>query len=81
MAEKSEGMATVPSSAKPESLMMASAPTARVHHDVPTSPTEPSARSITGTPSIMEAPMRSRNVAATPSARRAIRARKLARRA
>lgn len=59
--------------------MIASAPTAWVHQEVPTSPTEPSARSITGTPSIMPAPMRALSVAADPCARRDIRSRKVAR--
>ena len=59
--------------------MMVPSPTASRHHEVPTSPTEPSARSITGMPSIMLAPMRSRSVAATPSARRVMRALNVAR--
>ena len=58
---------------------MESAPTDAVHQLVPTSPTVPSARSMTGTPAILPASMRALSVAATPSARRAIRSRKVRR--
>ena len=72
----SEGMASAAASGAlmgPETA----GPTAAVHQGVPTSPTEPSARSITGRPSMRLASIRAERVAATPCARVAMRLRKL----
>ena len=67
------------SAAKPVLASMRSRPTSVVHQEVPTSPTEPSARSMTGRPSIMPEPMRSESAAATPFARQAMRSRNVMR--
>ncbi len=52
-AEKSDGMARASSRAKPKSGKIDSEPTDASHQLVPTSPTVPSARVITGMPSIL----------------------------
>ena len=52
-----------------EATVRTSAPNASSHQLSPTSPTEPSARAITGRPSIFAAPRRSDSTLATPLAR------------
>ena len=74
---KSEGMTS--SSTKATLLSMALGPTARSHQPVPTSPTEPSGRVITGIPSIMFEPILLLRTAATPSARETMRLRSVSR--